>query len=1180
MPFQVNSTSSKQYQEFVDFANKAYATKGEDTVAHFAKAPKGDYQGTFASFRRTTEMKTANDQVRDLFLETISDMFGGEKYIPDLVRDNMKLEDFGKGKPLTARRIRLVATAIEMLGGGKFVRGASVEKALLRGYLPDEMTKLARVAHLYQQATDCTDAEAEAAALDPASNARRLFDFGGRFTLNAANFKKGLALMDKFAPWYQDLMGDRAANRRNTPTKLNVNFTVCKDAAKLAVEKFVFEEISVNPKLSLDAKNPEDVFGMAKNPAMQFVGRGYATSLSTSLAQMPPEKRKLVYAVFNAFDKLPRTAADAERARRDKIDNGLMVMARVMKRYDAVAALQKAGKLDRAHLVPLLYPDIQVAPTASNQEISTAYRMRLMQDPNTMGAIHMIAESAGATIDEATAAYNSGTRLKNAPWISSFTGKLEELDGTARGGRSLMLVDLNRASAPVFIEGEAPAIEPDDAKFVFRFPGGETMVAHTGAGNDPQVAASGNAIADKIAELCGNIHPKQLSNVYYALTQSAISANVSGGFRAAGISSDEHMAVTFTLSRDDATGAVTIKYSEPKGMPLKFNWTTTIDVEGRTVSTPMRIDHGQYETQALKAAKAVGEKLPAKTKEAGEAFIREILPHCGDDYDLKDIVSKNMRALCIAGDNTLRTQDAIKARIDALRASLEEVRRTAAGRPKVEQAGIHFLAGLGGKSIPAGVVGRILKAVTATNPGNLGKLSAASTPQQILKAVIDMREAVEGVLGEAKIRDHIAGGDEMLAARDYATTLILTKFTDAELRGANAAFRSETAAKLVSVLDAFIRDEYPAGTGPVDEDLNDSIQTQSTALGQLASHYNTFIEASLGENRGNVVPFNQPFDARAFGSKEIFKMISADAKVALAARIEGQRRAEVVDGAFTLAKSRAAHAYSKAGAGNGEKVDGIIRDALGRCSENDDAVNVVSINMDAILVSGNSELRSLREVRERVDAIAANFRELRALAKDNPEIYEAGRRLMLGLSGKALPPGMIARLVSAAANAPVDALRKLSSRSSASAIHRAVTQLRDGLVRAMETSGAEQAATGPEEKQACRNFVAALVLKRCGGKTLRTMRGAFGGDTASKLLSLYSDIENGRRNQGIDRQTAMRIEDQASSHLAHLGVLKVALDLAVTGHPGAALDPFPGQLDPAGIDGDAIFDDLERLATH
>ena len=180
MPTQINSNYSEDFQKFVDFATKAYATKGENTVARFEGMPRGDYKGAFASFWRTADMKTANDQVRDLFRKTVADMFGGEKFIPDLVRDNMKLEDFGKGKPLTARRIKLVKTAIDMLGGGKFTDAASVERAKSMGYAPAELPKLARVANIYQQATGCTNEEAEEAALDTNSKARVLFDCGGR----------------------------------------------------------------------------------------------------------------------------------------------------------------------------------------------------------------------------------------------------------------------------------------------------------------------------------------------------------------------------------------------------------------------------------------------------------------------------------------------------------------------------------------------------------------------------------------------------------------------------------------------------------------------------------------------------------------------------------------------------------------------------------------------------------------------------------------------------------------------------------------------------------------------------------------------------------------------------------------------------------------------------------------
>ena len=71
------------------------------------------------------------------------------------------------------------------------------------------------------------------------------------------------------------------------------------------------------------------------------------------------------------------------------------------------------------------------------------------------------------------------------------------------------------------------------------------------------------------------------------------------------------------------------------------------------------------------------------------------------------------------------------------------------------------------------------------------------------------------------------------------------------------------------------------------------------------------------------------------------------------------------------------------------------------------------------------------------------------------------------------------------------------------------TESHGGLVRSMDASGAEQATGGPEETQACRNFVAALMMARCGARTVRAMQGAFRGDTATKMLALYMDIGNG-----------------------------------------------------------------------
>ena len=819
MPGQIDANYSANFQKFVDFANKAYAPngKGEDTVARFSGMPVGDYKGTFASFMRTAEMKTANDQVRDLFRKTIADMFGGEKFIPDIVRDNMKLEDFNKGKPLTARRINLVKIAIDTLGGGKFTDPASIGKATAMGYVASELPKLARVANIYQQVTGCTDAEAESAALDPNSKARRLYDCGGRFTQNVENFKKGLALMDKFAGWFKSLHDDYAAGKLDTPTKRSFKAGVCNRDSAVPALKFLMEEIAVNSKIPLEAENPEDVFGMKNNPAMRFIGRNYTISFANSLAQIPPEKRTVLYAVFDALHKLP--SGNNMPDKKLEIDQSISAVlgARVMKNFDAVAALQKSGKLDRARLVPLLFPDLQVPANAPNKEIVKAFETKLQSAENfdIILPLHSLAMQSGATLDEAAAAIRSGTGLKNAPGISTANGKLEQLDGTAKGGRDTMLGDLYRPSSPSFASNGEDVLKDEDTKFVFNFPDGTTVAAKKGAEDASDVRDANNAIADKIKDLCGNVHPKQLSNVYFVLSQSGTGGNTRRAFEQYGINSDEHMPLTFTFSRNDETGAVTIKYSEPKGFPVKFNWTTTIDLDGNVASTPMRI------WEPRKVADAIKEKLKVAEKPDKQAArfraVDLLVERAKDDADLLYLLGYGKCSFAVGilltDINELRSDDEIIRRVDAFLDNLNELRTAAKGDERVIKGLMPQFINFRGRAVRQGLITKMFEEAAKLDLGALEKISSASSPKEfaeamcaVNKAVARLADATDAYVGNKRI-----GTDDVVGISGLAMGILFARLGDKKLHELKTAFRSENAAKVAQAFERFRSRQFPDG---------------------------------------------------------------------------------------------------------------------------------------------------------------------------------------------------------------------------------------------------------------------------------------------------------------------------------------------------------------------------------
>ena len=123
MGLEVNS-STAQFMNFVNFAEnqvKTLGKKGEESTAAILGSDGTNFgshtitasSDSVGKLLRSQNMKDTNDAIRTIFKKSIADIFGGEKNIPDEVKNAMKLDDFGKGKPLTARRIMAVSVAVQ-----------------------------------------------------------------------------------------------------------------------------------------------------------------------------------------------------------------------------------------------------------------------------------------------------------------------------------------------------------------------------------------------------------------------------------------------------------------------------------------------------------------------------------------------------------------------------------------------------------------------------------------------------------------------------------------------------------------------------------------------------------------------------------------------------------------------------------------------------------------------------------------------------------------------------------------------------------------------------------------------------------------------------------------------------------------------------------------------------------
>jgi len=298
----------------------------------------------------------------------------------------------------------------------RFAQDAAMqEKVLAAGYHKSELPMLAEAFAFIKSATGCSDADALTKTLDPASSERRLFQYGGRFTASADNFKAGLKLMDSFKTWFENTAANVKSKNCNTLTEKNAGGTFLTKEGLMGFEKFVFEDIAIDPTFNLAAPDPEKAFGIENNKAMNFFARGNGSGCTGTVAQLSPEKRQVVYAVFAALEP----PSPQPKGATNVVANS-HTLSRILRHFDEIVELKNAGKLDRTHINAVLVPDLEIPPDASSHDVNDVFMNKLYKKYSTnQGKLMEVSnyiEQSGCTLAEAlAAAEGKGPKPKTLP---------------------------------------------------------------------------------------------------------------------------------------------------------------------------------------------------------------------------------------------------------------------------------------------------------------------------------------------------------------------------------------------------------------------------------------------------------------------------------------------------------------------------------------------------------------------------------------------------------------------------------------------------------------------------------------------------------------------------------------------------------------------------------------------
>lgn len=94
--------------------------------------------------------------------------------------------------------------------------------------------------------------------------------------------------------------------------------------------------------------------------------------------------------------------------------------------------------------------------------------------------------------------------------------------------------------------------------------------------------------------------------------------------------------------------------------------------------------------------------------------MRDAIASCGDDEDAMEAVVENIFGICVAGSNALRTEEMIRAKIEAIKDNFRELREVADGDAALFKIGKIAITNLAGKSFPAGAFRKLAAAARAS----------------------------------------------------------------------------------------------------------------------------------------------------------------------------------------------------------------------------------------------------------------------------------------------------------------------------------------------------------------------------------------------------------------------------------------------------------------------------------
>jgi len=237
-------------------------------------------------------------------------------------------------------------------------------------------------------------------------------------------------------------------------------------------------------------------------------------------------------------------------------------------------------------------------------------------------------------------------------------------------------------------------------------------------------------------------------------------------------------------------------------------------------------------------------------KEPVIALMRFAIAQCGDDPDVLETIVEAINQNVLRGDDTLRTEENVADRIGKLKANFNEMRSIAKEDRKLYESGKAFLRRLGGKSLPPGMLTKMVEAARSTPPLALASVRPNAGLFQLHSIIRDYRNHATAIFNQSGVLNVLEGGDETTPARRFIDDLLFSKVDYNTKRTIQLSLETPQAARLSKTYSEISFGRHPKD-GLTLEEVS-SISLEASACDATLLELKGFIDTDLGDE--NVSP--------------------------------------------------------------------------------------------------------------------------------------------------------------------------------------------------------------------------------------------------------------------------------------------------------------------------------------